>query len=266
MSRFPPAIPARRWRWLFRLRTMANIERPAIAAIWPLTMRGESIVLDVGATIGADSQQLMDFALMGRGYGACAVRDRLPDDRPAECRRRGEIKGQEEVKEAGRCCAKPISTRSTISVSSRAMISAREPSMSWSPRRLRRQHCAQGRRRHCSPDRRISQGCDVAHLGRQIEATSSPSSADYVARGRWTRRRQCRFLTPERRGDQESRRRQCRRDRVGDRGRLRHGQEWPKSENRKRFAKVSCRRLLPTGRKRHMSDGDEYGDPFSEVR
>lgn len=84
----------------FCLRTMANIERPAIAAIWP-TMRGESIVLDVGATIGADSQQLMDFALMG---GAMA-RALFEVDRPkigllnvgVE-----EIKGQEEVKEAGR--------------------------------------------------------------------------------------------------------------------------------------------------------------------
>src|SRR5690606_17040908 len=36
----------------FCLRTLAGIERPAIAAIWP-TLRGESVVLDVGATIGA---------------------------------------------------------------------------------------------------------------------------------------------------------------------------------------------------------------------
>jgi fatty acid/phospholipid synthesis protein PlsX len=48
----------------FCLRTMASIDRPAIAAIWP-TLRGESIVLDVGATIGADAQQLVDFAVMG---------------------------------------------------------------------------------------------------------------------------------------------------------------------------------------------------------
>lgn len=46
------------------LKTMMGIERPAIAAIWP-TIRGESIVLDVGATIGADAQQLVDFAIMG---------------------------------------------------------------------------------------------------------------------------------------------------------------------------------------------------------
>ncbi|KZL16736.1 Phosphate acyltransferase [Pseudovibrio axinellae] len=48
----------------FCLRTMSGIERPALAAIWP-TMRGESIVLDVGATIGADAQQLIDFAILG---------------------------------------------------------------------------------------------------------------------------------------------------------------------------------------------------------
>lgn len=48
----------------FHLKTMAGIERPAIAAIWP-TLRGESVVLDLGATIGADTQHLVDMALMG---------------------------------------------------------------------------------------------------------------------------------------------------------------------------------------------------------
>ncbi len=84
----------------FCLRTMANIERPAIAAIWP-TVRSESIVLDVGATIGADAQQLVDFAILG----AALSRSLLDIPRPnvgllnvgVE-----EIKGQEEVKEAGR--------------------------------------------------------------------------------------------------------------------------------------------------------------------
>ena len=48
----------------FVLKTIPGIERPAIAAIWP-TLRGESVVLDVGATIGADARQLVEFALMG---------------------------------------------------------------------------------------------------------------------------------------------------------------------------------------------------------
>jgi glycerol-3-phosphate acyltransferase PlsX len=84
----------------FCLRTMANIERPAIAAIWP-TLRGESIVLDVGATIGADSAQLLDFALMG---GAMA-RALFEIERPTVGLLNvgvEEIKGQEDVKEAGR--------------------------------------------------------------------------------------------------------------------------------------------------------------------
>lgn len=84
----------------FCLRTMADIERPAIAAIWP-TVRGESIVLDVGATIGADAQQLVDFAILG-----AAMANALFDiERPTVGLLNvgvEEIKGQEEVKEAGR--------------------------------------------------------------------------------------------------------------------------------------------------------------------
>ena len=84
----------------FVLRTMADIDRPAIAAIWP-TLRGESVVLDVGANIGADAQQLVDYSVMGAAmYRALFER---------ECPTVGllnvgveEIKGQEEVKEAGR--------------------------------------------------------------------------------------------------------------------------------------------------------------------
>ena len=48
----------------FHLRRMPGIDRPAIAALWP-TLRGESIVLDVGASIGADAKHLVDLAVMG---------------------------------------------------------------------------------------------------------------------------------------------------------------------------------------------------------
>ncbi|OCW56773.1 phosphate acyltransferase PlsX [Hoeflea olei] len=84
----------------FCLRTMANIDRPAIAAIWP-TVRGESIVLDVGATIGADAQQLIDFSMMG----AAMARALFEIEKPTVGLLNvgvEEIKGQEEVKEAGR--------------------------------------------------------------------------------------------------------------------------------------------------------------------
>ena len=48
------------------LRTMAGVERPAIACLWP-TLKGESIVLDVGASIGADARHLVAMAVMGGG-------------------------------------------------------------------------------------------------------------------------------------------------------------------------------------------------------
>lgn len=50
----------------FCLKTMEGVDRPAIAAIWP-TIEAECIVLDVGANVGADSRQLVEFALMGAG-------------------------------------------------------------------------------------------------------------------------------------------------------------------------------------------------------
>ncbi len=84
----------------FCLRTMADIERPAIAAIWP-TLRGESVVLDVGATIGADAQQLVDFSVMGAAMARALTEVKRPTVGLLNVGVE-EIKGQEEVKEAGR--------------------------------------------------------------------------------------------------------------------------------------------------------------------
>jgi glycerol-3-phosphate acyltransferase PlsX len=83
----------------FCLRTMAGIERPAMAALWP-TLKGESIVLDVGANVGADAGQLVDFALMGAAM-ASALFDL---DRPTVGLLNigvEEVKGVEEVRAAG---------------------------------------------------------------------------------------------------------------------------------------------------------------------
>src|SRR5947207_7671703 len=48
----------------FNLRTLPGVDRPAIAAVWPTT-RGESVVLDLGATIGGDARHLVTLAVMG---------------------------------------------------------------------------------------------------------------------------------------------------------------------------------------------------------
>ena len=83
----------------FCLRSMPGIDRPAMAALWP-TMKGESVVLDVGANVGADAGQLVDFALMG-----AAMAHALYDlDRPTVGLLNigvEEVKGQEDVREAG---------------------------------------------------------------------------------------------------------------------------------------------------------------------
>jgi phosphate acyltransferase len=84
----------------FCLRPMANIERPAIAALWP-TLRSECVVLDVGANIGADAKQLVDHAILG----AAMAHSIFQLERPTVGLLNvgvEEIKGQEDVKEAGR--------------------------------------------------------------------------------------------------------------------------------------------------------------------
>lgn len=84
----------------FHLKAKDGIERPAIAALWP-TLKGESIVLDVGASIGGDSQHLVELAVMG---GAMA-RVLFDLDRPKVGLLNigvEEIKGLDAVREAGR--------------------------------------------------------------------------------------------------------------------------------------------------------------------
>lgn len=83
----------------FSLRTMAGIERPAIAGLWP-TVRGESLVLDLGASIGADAQHLVDMAVMG----SAMARILFDLERPTVGLLNigvEEIKGLEEVRRAG---------------------------------------------------------------------------------------------------------------------------------------------------------------------
>jgi glycerol-3-phosphate acyltransferase PlsX len=48
----------------FVLKTLPGIDRPAIASFFP-TLRGESVMLDLGANIECDSRNLVEFAVMG---------------------------------------------------------------------------------------------------------------------------------------------------------------------------------------------------------
>ncbi|ARN82295.1 phosphate acyltransferase PlsX [Methylocystis bryophila] len=84
----------------FCLRTMSQIDRPALACLWP-TLRGHSVVLDVGAAIGGDAVHLVNLAIMGAAMARIMLN--------VECPRVGllnigveEIKGVDQVKEASK--------------------------------------------------------------------------------------------------------------------------------------------------------------------
>ncbi len=51
----------------FVLKTLPGISRPAIAKSFP-TMRGESLILDLGANVTCDADNLVQFAVMGEVY------------------------------------------------------------------------------------------------------------------------------------------------------------------------------------------------------
>ena len=61
-----------------KLRTMGNIARPALAGLWP-SLKGETIVLDLGASIGTSAEHLFNLAVMGGAMG----RTLLEIDKPS---------------------------------------------------------------------------------------------------------------------------------------------------------------------------------------
>jgi glycerol-3-phosphate acyltransferase PlsX len=82
------------------LKTMPNVERPALAALWP-TARGESVVLDLGATIGPDAWQLVQFAVMGEAFARVIFGLERPSVGLLNIGEE-EVKGTEQVKDAAK--------------------------------------------------------------------------------------------------------------------------------------------------------------------
>lgn len=83
----------------FHLHTLEGIDRPAIAGIWP-TARGESVVLDLGATIGGDARHLVALAVMGCAMASVLLNLKRPSVGFLNIGTE-EIKGHEEIREAG---------------------------------------------------------------------------------------------------------------------------------------------------------------------
>lgn len=83
----------------FHLRTLPGIDRPAITAVWP-TMRGSTVVLDLGATIGGDARHLVALAVMGAAMASVVFNKKRPTVGLLNIGTE-EIKGHEEIREAG---------------------------------------------------------------------------------------------------------------------------------------------------------------------
>ncbi|TYO66573.1 phosphate acyltransferase PlsX [Bradyrhizobium hipponense] len=82
----------------FHLRTLPGVDRPAITAVWP-TMRGDTVVLDLGATIGGDAHHLVSLAVMGAAMASVLFNKPRPTVGLLNIGVE-EIKGHEEIREA----------------------------------------------------------------------------------------------------------------------------------------------------------------------
>jgi hypothetical protein len=108
---------------MLRLRKLPGVNRPAIACLWPSRNPGGfNVMLDVGADVKADADDLLQYAFMGASYarnglGSPAAR------RPAE-RRHRRAQGPGRAEEAhDRIAAAPRRAISTMSALSKAATS-----------------------------------------------------------------------------------------------------------------------------------------------
>ena len=83
----------------FSLRMMAGIDRPAIASVFP-SPKGETVMLDLGANVECDSDNLVQFAFMGADF-ARAVLGRVPPRVALLNVGIEELKGNDTIREAG---------------------------------------------------------------------------------------------------------------------------------------------------------------------
>ena len=84
----------------FILRTMPGIDRPALASLIP-TSRGESIMLDLGANVECDENNLVQFAIMGAAFARTVLGVTKPTVAILNVGVE-ELKGSDAIKEADR--------------------------------------------------------------------------------------------------------------------------------------------------------------------
>ena len=82
----------------FVLKTLPGIDRPAIASFFP-TLRGESVMLDLGANLQCDAENLVDFTVMGNAFARSVLGLQEPTYALLNVGSE-EIKGHESLQEA----------------------------------------------------------------------------------------------------------------------------------------------------------------------
>ena len=137
----------------FCLRMLPGIDRPALAAIWP-TARGDSVVLDLGATIGGDAHHLVALAVMGSAMASVLFDLERPTVGLLNIGVE-EIKGREEIREAAELLrAMNLPQLEYIGFVEGDGIGKGAADVIVAEG-FQRQHRAEGRRRHGAADHRI---------------------------------------------------------------------------------------------------------------
>lgn len=83
----------------FALKTLPGIERPALASMMPTTDGGGVVMLDLGANVECDAENLVQFALMGTVYARILLGKQRPRVTVLNIGAE-ELKGHESVREA----------------------------------------------------------------------------------------------------------------------------------------------------------------------
>ena len=109
------------------LRTLPGIDRPAIATFFP-TLRGESVMLDLGANVHCDAGNLVDFAVLGNAFATSLLN--IPDPTYGLLNVGSEeTKGHEALHEASAILKQARACPAASRASSKAMTSAAARSM-----------------------------------------------------------------------------------------------------------------------------------------
>lgn len=91
---------------MMTLKRMKGVKRPGMTALWP-TPKGMSVVLDVGANMEADAEQLLRLAIMGESYARAVTGKKGPTIGLLNIGTE-DTKGPDRIREAATLISQPV--------------------------------------------------------------------------------------------------------------------------------------------------------------